>query len=162
MADPNVTAGESAQLPRPSHVRRYAAVWVALLGFTVLTFALSLERMARTFAGIPRLAGGERVASAMRAHPELIGYPGATDTELMKRRPGWIAKGGAEGLLLRSAVLEPEQHGAIEGESLLEICLLQGEQTVFLGIERAPIALADRPAHGEQNHVLRRLLLLGG
>src|SRR5262245_15656768 len=60
------------------------------------------------------------------------------------------------------ALLEPEQHGAIEGECPLEIGLLQGEQTVFPGIERAPIALANRPAHGEQNHVLRRLLLLGG
>jgi L-asparaginase II len=35
----------------------------------------------------------------MRAHPELVGYEGANDTELMRRRPGWIAKGGAEGLL---------------------------------------------------------------
>src|SRR6476469_7792777 len=60
------------------------------------------------------------------------------------------------------ALLKPEQHGAIEGESLLEIGLLKGELTVFLGIKCAPLALADRPAHGEQNHVLRRLLLLGG
>ena len=36
----------------------------------------------------------------MTAHPELIGYEqGANDTELMRARPGWIAKGGAEGLI---------------------------------------------------------------
>ena len=36
----------------------------------------------------------------MSAHPELIGYEqGATDTDLMRLRPGWIAKGGAEGLI---------------------------------------------------------------
>ena len=35
----------------------------------------------------------------MRAHPELVRGPGAADTELMRRRPGWTAKGGAEGVL---------------------------------------------------------------
>src|SRR5262249_61505834 len=43
--------------------------------------------------------GGERVATAMRAHPDLIRGPTASDTRLMKAMPGWIAKGGAEGLL---------------------------------------------------------------
>ena len=37
----------------------------------------------------------------MRAHPELIGGEGATDTVLMQAHPGWIAKGGAEGLSAR-------------------------------------------------------------
>ena len=35
----------------------------------------------------------------MRARPELVGGEGATDTELMGTLPGWIAKGGAEGLM---------------------------------------------------------------
>jgi L-asparaginase II len=35
----------------------------------------------------------------MRAHPALIRGPGAPDTVLMETLPGWIAKGGAEGLL---------------------------------------------------------------
>jgi L-asparaginase II len=35
----------------------------------------------------------------MRVHPDLIRGPLATDTRLMKALPGWIAKGGAEGLL---------------------------------------------------------------
>jgi L-asparaginase II len=35
----------------------------------------------------------------MAARPELVGGLGSTDTELMRARPGWFAKGGAEGLL---------------------------------------------------------------
>ena len=35
----------------------------------------------------------------MCAHPELVRGPGAPDTRLMQLLPGWIAKGGAEGLL---------------------------------------------------------------
>lgn len=68
-------------------------------GCGVLTFALPLERMAHAFGRLPHLDGGERVAAAMRAHPDLIRGPFATDTRLMKALPGWIAKGGAEGLL---------------------------------------------------------------
>jgi len=68
-------------------------------GCGVLTFALPLERMAHSFARLERLQGGDRVAAAMREHPELIRGPLATDTRLMRALPGWIAKGGAEGLL---------------------------------------------------------------
>jgi L-asparaginase II len=68
-------------------------------GCGVVTFALTLERMALGFAGFERLEAGSRVANAIRAHPDLIRGPGATDTRLMKALPGWIAKGGAEGLL---------------------------------------------------------------
>ena len=38
-------------------------------------------------------------AGAMRARPELIRGDGAPDTELMRLGEGWVAKGGAEGLL---------------------------------------------------------------
>jgi L-asparaginase II len=68
-------------------------------GCGVLTFALPLERMAHAFSRLPQLAGGDLVANAMRAHPELIRGPRASDTRLMKVLSGWIAKGGAEGLL---------------------------------------------------------------
>jgi L-asparaginase II len=71
----------------------------AVDGCGVITFAMPLERMAHAFARLPDLEGGERVAVAMRAHPDLIRGPLATDTRLMKALPGWIAKGGAEGLL---------------------------------------------------------------
>ncbi len=68
-------------------------------GCGVLTFALPLERMAHAFARLDQLDGGDRIAAAMRDHPELIRGPLATDTRLMRALPGWIAKGGAEGLL---------------------------------------------------------------
>jgi L-asparaginase len=75
-------------------------VIVAVDGCGVPTFGVSLERMAGTFSRLGRLEGGKRVVAAMTAHPELIGYErGATDTDLMRLRPGWVAKGGAEGLI---------------------------------------------------------------
>jgi L-asparaginase II len=71
----------------------------AVDGCGVVTFALTLERMAHAFARLPQLEGGDRVAAAMRGRPELIRGSFATDTRVMKALPGWIAKGGAEGLL---------------------------------------------------------------
>jgi L-asparaginase II len=68
-------------------------------GCGVVCFALPLERVANAFSRLERLDGGNRIAAAMRARPVLIGGEGATDTELMRLLPGWIAKGGAEGLL---------------------------------------------------------------
>ena len=72
---------------------------VGIDGCGVPTFGLTLERMAHAFSRLERLDGGAVAARAMRAHPELIRGPGAADTELMRALPGWIAKGGAEGLL---------------------------------------------------------------
>jgi L-asparaginase II len=71
----------------------------AIDGCGVLTFALPLERMAHAFARLASLPAGDRVAAAMREHPDLIRGPRATDTRLMKALPDWIAKSGAEGLL---------------------------------------------------------------
>jgi L-asparaginase II len=68
-------------------------------GCGVVTFAYPLHRMAYGFARFERLDGGDRVAAAMRRHPELIRGAGAPDTLLMQLRPRWVAKGGAEGLL---------------------------------------------------------------
>ncbi len=68
-------------------------------GCGVVTFGLTLERMAHAFSRIESLDGGRRVAEAMRARPELVRGDGAPDTELMRLGGGWIAKGGAEGLL---------------------------------------------------------------
>ena len=75
------------------------ALPTAVDGCGVLTFALALERAAHAFGRLERLRGGDRIAAAMRAHPTLVGGAGQTDTELMRALPGWIAKGGAEGLM---------------------------------------------------------------
>ena len=71
-------------------------------GCGVLTFALPLERMAHAFARFEQLEGAARIADGMREFPALIRGPLATDTRLMRALPGWIAKGGAEGLLCAS------------------------------------------------------------
>ena len=74
-------------------------IGTAVDGCGVVTFALPLARMAHAFSRLVQLDGAARIVEAMRAHPELIRGPGAADTELMRTQPGWIAKGGAEGLL---------------------------------------------------------------
>ena len=76
-----------------------AALPAAIDGCGVPTYALSLERMAYAFARLESLDGGARAAEAMRARPELVRGDGAPDTELMRLGHGWVAKGGAEGLL---------------------------------------------------------------
>jgi L-asparaginase II len=66
----------------------------AVDGCGVPTFARTLAEAARLLTRTP-----PRIRAAMRARPELVGASsGAPDTELMRLRSGWIAKGGAEGL----------------------------------------------------------------
>jgi hypothetical protein len=50
----------------------------------------------------------------------------------------------------------------VEGEGFAEVHLLQGEQAVFAGIERATVSLADHPAHREHDHVARGRRLVRG
>jgi L-asparaginase II len=66
---------------------------IAIDGCGVPTFAMTLAESAELLTRVP-----ERIAAAMRARPELVGGEGADDTDLMRDRPGWIAKRGAEGL----------------------------------------------------------------
>jgi L-asparaginase II len=68
-------------------------------GCGVVTFAMPLERMAHAYARFEQLPEGDRVARAMRSHPELVGGPDGVDFDLMRSVPGWFAKGGAEGLV---------------------------------------------------------------
>ena len=68
-------------------------------GCGIVTFALPLERMAHAFSRLAGLDGGARVISAMQAYPDLIRGPLGADSVLMRTVPGWVAKGGAEGLL---------------------------------------------------------------
>lgn len=76
-----------------------ASMPTAVDGCGVVTYALTLERMAFAFSTLEELDGGRRAADTMRARPELIRGDGAPDTELMRLGGGWVAKGGAEGLL---------------------------------------------------------------
>ncbi len=74
-------------------------VVTGLDGCGVVCFGVSLERAAFAFSRLEQLEGGGRIASSMRARPVLIGREGATDTELMRAQPGWLAKAGADGLM---------------------------------------------------------------
>ncbi len=75
-----------------------ASLVIGVDGCGVPTFALPLERAAHAFTRIGSLDGGERVTRAMRAHPQLLRGPVATDALTIRSLDGWIAKGGAEGL----------------------------------------------------------------
>lgn len=68
-------------------------------GCGVVTFALRLERMAHAYSRLEAMRGGDRIGAAMRARPDLVGGPDGADLSLMRAAPGWLAKGGAEGLL---------------------------------------------------------------
>jgi L-asparaginase II len=66
----------------------------AIDGCGVPTFATTLSEAAVLLTRTP-----ERIRTAMRARPELVGGSSdALDTDLMRSADGWIAKGGAEGL----------------------------------------------------------------
>jgi L-asparaginase II len=71
-------------------------------GCGMRTFRVPLARLAAAFG---RLASGglgpagERLTAAMTAHPELVAYDGALDTELMRAHPRLVSKIGAEGVL---------------------------------------------------------------
>ena len=70
----------------------------AIDGCGVPTYATTLRDAAALLLRAPG-----RVRAGMRARPELIGGVGGADTELMRALGGWIAKGGAEGLLCAAA-----------------------------------------------------------
>jgi L-asparaginase len=100
-------AGHPVQLAMLAEVAAAAEVdadeiVTAVDGCGVVTFALSLERMAHAWSRFEEVDGGARVAAAMRAYPELVRGPGDPDTVLMQSLGGWTAKGGAEGLLCAS------------------------------------------------------------
>ncbi len=104
----------------------------AVDGCGMRTYRLPLGALAGAFG---RLASGglgpagARVAHAMRAHPELVGFRGAIDTELMAAEPGLVAKIGAAGVL---AVGLPDGRG-------LAVKVLDGSARA---LDAAAVALA--------------------
>jgi L-asparaginase II len=127
------------------------ALVTAIDGCGVITFALTLERMAHAFSRLSGLRGGQRVVEAMRAHPELVGGAGQTDTELMRALPGWIAKGGAEGLICAlapegTAIALKTADGTSRGQRpALHAFLARMEAQLPPEFERVPV----ENAHGE-------------
>ena len=94
---------QQAMLAEVTAVAATEVAATAVDGCGVVSFALPLEAMALAFSRLEETDGGGRIAAAMRAHPELIRGPRGLDTNLMQAFPGWIAKGGAEGLLCAAA-----------------------------------------------------------
>jgi L-asparaginase II len=74
---------------------------VAVDGCGAPQFAFGLSGLARAFAHLATAPAGtpeRRAATAMRAHPVVIGGTGRDVSELMAAVPGLVAKEGAEGV----------------------------------------------------------------
>ena len=126
-------------------------------------FALSLTGLARAFTAVATAAGGpeQRVAAAMRHHPELVGGTGRDVTLLMAGVPGLIAKDGAEGVQAvalpdgRSLALKVDD-GAGRARAPLAVAALER-----LGIDVTAVeSLRTRPVlgHGQPVGELRTTL----
>jgi L-asparaginase II len=130
----------------------------AIDGCGVPTYALTLERIAHAFSRLERLDGGQRAADAMRARPELVRGDGAPDTELMRLGDGWVAKGGAEGLLCATrdglGVALKAEDGAQRP--------LSSALAAFLGVlGRDAGELADVPLRNSRGEVVGELRVTG-
>jgi L-asparaginase II len=82
------------------HLAGESVAGVTVDGCGAPLFAMSLAGLARAFARLATAADGpeQRVAAAMRRHPELVGGTGRDITLLMQGVPGLVAKDGAEGV----------------------------------------------------------------
>jgi len=128
-------------------------------GCGIVTFALALERMAHAYSRLESLPGGARVAAAMRARPDLVGGPDGVDFLLMREAPGWLAKGGAEGLLCAAS---PEGIGvalkAEDGASRANGPAL----AAFLGRLGLDLpGLAERPRHNTRGDLVGEIATAG-
>jgi L-asparaginase II len=128
-----------------------ASMPAAVDGCGVQTFALTLERAAHAFSRLRSLDGAARIVDAMRAHPELLRGPVATDVLLIKARDGWVAKGGAEGLLCAAS---PDGLGVclkVTDGSFRALAPAVEHVLARLGAEGEPLGGADViNSHGER------------
>ncbi|MEK6275701.1 MAG: asparaginase [Actinomycetota bacterium] len=130
-------------------------VATAIDGCGVVSFALALETMALAFARVEQIDGGADVTAAMRAHPELIRGPRGVDTNLMQALPGWIAKGGAEGLLCAAG---PDELGLaikVEDGSARALRPALGSFLESLGLDGS--AFGAVPVRNSRNEVVGEL-----
>jgi len=123
---------------------------VAIDGCAVPTFALPLERMALMFSRLETIDGGARIATAMRAHPDLIRGPRAADSLLMREVDGFTAKGGAEGLMcatgpdgLGLALKVEDGNTRAVRPALAELLRRLGFETAELGVVRLENSLGE-------------------
>jgi L-asparaginase II len=127
----------------------------AIDGCGVVSFAFPLESMALAFARVEKIEGGKAVADAMRALPELIRGPGALDTTLMQALPGWIAKGGAEGLLCAAGPGELGLALKVEDGSARALRPALGSFLDSLGLEASGFGTV--PIRNSRNEVVGEL-----
>jgi L-asparaginase II len=123
-------------------------------GCGVVTFALPLERMAYAYARFEQLPHAARISAAMRTHPELVGGPAGADFELMSAAPGFMAKGGAEGLLCAASsdglgVALKSEDGASRPLGPALAAFLAPLGVVLPALERAPVANSRGEVVGE-------------
>ena len=133
----------------------------AVDGCGVVTFALRLRVAAATFARLPELDGGDRVVAAMRAHSAMLRGPVAADALLIRSLDGWVAKGGAEGLL---CACSPDGTGLalkVEDGAFRAILPALAEVLRRLGLDAAP--LGPSPLENSRGEVVGELRVpLGG
>jgi L-asparaginase II len=130
------------------------SIGVAGDGCGVVTFAVPLRAMALAFSRLAtgQLDGAGRVVEAMLRHPELIGGPEASDTRVMRARPGAVAKRGAEGVL---CVGLPDGTGlALKAEDGAHRALYPAVGHL-LGIE----ALAETPLENSRGELIGRAVV---
>jgi len=133
-----------------------ASLPIGVDGCGVPTFALTLERAALTFARIREREGGDRVIGAMRAHPQLLLGPVSVDARLIEVLPGWVGKGGAEGLFCASSDEGLAMALKVEDGSFRPIASAVCHVLGLLGIDAG--ALPDgvvRSSHGENVGIVR-------
>ena len=133
-----------------------ASIAIGVDGCGVPTFALTLERCAHAFARLASLEAGDRVVRAMRAHPQLLEGPVGSDVLLMRTLDGWVAKGGAEGLMCAAS---PDGLGLaikVTDGSFRAIVPVLVEALERLGVDASAIPLPDvSNSHGEVVGTLR-------
>lgn len=124
-------------------------------GCGVVTYALPLERMAAAFSRFHEREKAAVVVRAMSACPELVRGPGAADTVLMQAHAGWIAKGGAEGLLCAAS---PDGLGIalkVEDGSGRPVAVALGALLERLGLD--PGGLGPAPIESSRGDVVGQI-----
>jgi L-asparaginase II len=123
----------------------------AVDGCGMRTYALPLEALAAAFGRLAAGglgADGARVAAAMSAHPALVGFPGAIDSELMAAAPGVVAKIGAEAVI---AIGLPDGRGLAlkvldgNGRAIDPAAVLCARELLGLAADSAPLRALAAP-----------------